>query len=134
MGFNSWKKSEPLEVENSDLLCSAHGCPMEWSVNFGARLCTFHAATPSRDWPAMTTGLQSRQLVGSLPTFAKAQEQEPRRSNVVLTREQKLAIIKELKVGVIVEPRAWAQKLKAREEAGECLSKLQRDSWRQVIR
>lgn len=133
MAFNNWKK-EPEPQDNTDLLCSANGCPMEWTVNFGSRLCTYHAASAPRDWPSVTTGLHSRGLAGSLPTFAKRQAWEAPRSNKTLTKEEKLEVIKAMKVGVIVEPRDWAYKLKAREEAGECLSKLQRDAWRQVIR
>jgi hypothetical protein len=133
MGFNNWKK-EPEQEDNTDLLCSAHGCPMEWTVNFGSRLCTYHSSSSPRDWPSVTTGLHSRGLVGSLPTFAKRQAFEPPRSGKTLTKEEKLEVIKAMKVGVIVQPRDWAYKLKAREEAGECLSKIQRDAWRQVIR
>lgn len=133
MAFNNWKK-EPEPQESTDLLCSAHGCPMEWSVNFGSRLCTYHAASAPRDWPSVTSGLHSRGLAGSLPTFAKRQAWEPLRTGATLTKAEKLEVIKAMKVGVIVEPRDWAYKLKAREEAGEVLSKIQRDAWRQVVR
>lgn len=133
MAFNNWKK-EPEQEDNADLLCSVNGCPMEWTVNFGSRLCTYHSASQPRDWPSVTSGLHSRGLAGSLPTFAKLQAWEPPRTGETLTKAEKLEVIKAMKVGVIVEPRDWAYKLKAREEAGECLSKIQRDAWRQVVR
>lgn len=96
MGFNNWKK-EPEPQDNTDLLCSAHGCPMEWTVNFGSRLCTYHSASQPRDWPSVTSGLHSRALAGSLPTFAKRQAWMPPSSEKTLTKEEKLEVIRKIR-------------------------------------
>lgn len=40
------------------LMCSAHGCPMKWSVQVESPLCSFHAWDDPRLWHSITDALR----------------------------------------------------------------------------
>jgi hypothetical protein len=132
MGFNNWEKEEAPQASN--LHCMAHNCPMEWTVDTGSRLCSYHAWAAAREWPSITSALIGRQHLGTLPTFAKAQNKQIPPSGITLSTEQKRDAVLGLKRLGSSDPRAWAKRLQARENAGEHLSKFQADAWRQALR
>lgn len=69
--------AENVQKENEEynrLLCTVNGCPMEWTVDAGKRMCSFHAWADPKKWPRITDDLLTRQALGTLPTFAKIQE------------------------------------------------------------
>ena len=133
MGFNNWKK-EPEQPENSNLLCNANGCPCEWTVENGGRLCSNHAWANPRDWQTITTKLRNQEMMGTLPTFAKTLAYQPPKTYGALSAQEKRDIALDLKGVLSSDHRGWAKKLKAREESGEHLSKYQADAWRQAMR
>lgn len=60
------KKTAEVMADDSSLMCSARGCPMRWSVDFGkGKLCTWHDITAPHSWPALTEELRS----GVRPTY-----------------------------------------------------------------
>ena len=133
---------DAIQKENEEynrLLCTVNGCPMEWTVDAGKRMCSFHAWAGPKKWPRITDELITKQALGSLLTFAKAQERATKHdlNAQPLTTEEKHAILLELKNVVrsfaTRDPKEWARKLKAREHAGERLSKTQRDVWREAL-
>ena len=134
--------AEKAQVETDEynrLLCTANGCPMEWTVDAGKRLCSFHAWSDPHKWPRITDELITKQALGNLPTFQKVQEavKKPDFNAKTLTTAEKQAILLELKKVVqgfaTRDPKEWARRLKAKELAGERLSKIQRDAWRDAL-
>lgn len=90
------------------LRCSAHGCPQRWSVDPG-RLCSYHAWEDPKNWPRITADLRS---IGPW-------ELNPKKP-----------------VNTTSYPgdnKAWAKRLRDREQAGEHLSKLQRTMFQAVL-
>lgn len=63
---NRWKlrqmsfvKSEKKEHgDGPSLMCSAHGCPLRWSVKIESPLCTFHAWEDEKQWHWITESLR----------------------------------------------------------------------------
>jgi hypothetical protein len=133
MAFNAWQKQE-AEPEDHNSLCSAHGCPMEWTVEAGGRLCSYHAWDAPQEWPRITQGLKSRAVIGTLPTFAKSQHKQMPDSGVRFTIEQKRNAVNMLRNMKTEDPKAWAYKLRDREQAGEHLSAVQSSFWRSVLK
>ena len=137
------QKIDEFQQEDDDynrLMCSAHNCPMEWTVNMGTPLCSFHAWADKHDWPAITDKLITKAALGTMPTFQKVAQkyEQGGGSTGMVTLEEKQAILLELKKVVQgfgrQDPKAWAYALKAREEAGEQLSPLKRKMWRDALR
>lgn len=133
MAFNAWQKQE-AEPEDNNSLCSAHGCPMEWTIETGARLCSYHAWDESREWPRITQGLKSRAVMGTLPTFVKAQQRRSADTGVRFTEKQKIEALKMLRSMKTQDPKAWAYKLRDREQSGEHLSAIQSSFWKAVLK
>jgi hypothetical protein len=132
--FQAKQRAEQSKAPDStELLCAAFDCPMEWTVDKGTRLCTYHAWAESREWPSITEWLKSRQITGELPTFSNIGKRYPAAYRDPLTEEQKRETIKRLKSGAKSDPRAWAYKLRQLEEQGEKLSIIQKQMWRNAI-
>lgn len=91
------------------LMCSAHGCPMRWSVDPG-RLCSYHAWSDSKHWPLITSRLQNE------GAWALSRPRE------VDTRSH------------VGHPKAWALRLQERHQAGEKLSRIQIEMYREALR
>lgn len=133
-------KFQAEEQDYNRLMCSANNCPMEWSVNTGTPLCTFHAWADKQEWPAITDRLITKAALGTLPSFRKLAEkyEQSSASTGLVTLEEKQAILLELKKLVQgfgrQDPKAWAHKLRERERNGENLSRVQRDAWREALR
>ena len=53
----------------------------------------------------------------------------------ILTSDEKRAVLHRLRVLLSVQqhPRAWAHRLRDREDAGERLTRIQRDAWRTAL-
>jgi hypothetical protein len=138
--FDSYANEVQKENEEYNrLLCTANGCPMEWTIDAGKRLCSFHAWSDPHKWPRITDELITKQALGNLPTFQKVQDavKKPDFNAKTLTIAEKQAILLELKKVVqgfaTRDPKEWARRLKAKELAGERLNKIQRDAWRDAL-
>lgn len=112
------------------LMCSAQGCPLRWSVDFGTRLCSCHAGKDPLQWPAIT----QRILDAELAEAVRSQDPHPQARVQHFTTEQKRAVGKKLRQALRQSGgRQWAERLKAREERGERLTDAQRSMWRQAL-
>lgn len=56
MSFAKPEKKE--EFSGHSLMCSAHGCPLKWSVQMEGNLCSYHAFEGFNKWPGITDRLQ----------------------------------------------------------------------------
>jgi len=57
----AYELSKPkVEDKSQSLMCAAHGCPMLWSVDTEGRrhLCSYHAWTDAKEWPIITENLR----------------------------------------------------------------------------
>ncbi len=101
-------KQEKKNEESLD--CSAHGCPLKWSVSNGSHLCSYHAWAEPKEWPAITEALQR-----SGPwKLGKTYE--------VDTTSHKGHM------------KAWALRLKERHERGDELSPLQISMYQSALK
>ncbi|NDD52642.1 hypothetical protein EBZ39_01975 [bacterium] len=134
--YEAKQKHEQAQMPDKfDLLCSAFECPMEWSVDKGMKLCSHHAWSESHDWPKITEWLKSKVVMGTLETFKGKIEQsgylplDPYKKTPQKTIKDVLEAFKAPK-----DPKAWAHKLKNREETGQKLSVIQKKAWREALR
>ena len=96
----TFKKLQAVEKPDTALSCSAHGCPLPWSVEGGkGRLCSFHAWSEPDEWFRITVDLQNT-------------------GPWLLDRREAI----ELKDEFRCDPRGWAKRLIKRHEAGEKLN------------
>jgi hypothetical protein len=112
---------------------------MEWTVDKGSKLCTYHAWAESHEWPKITAWLKSKIVMGTLPTFKSVSgvggHLPPRpQEKTAYTPDEKAAAIQKLQAMPKPDAKAWAYKLKNREESGEHLSQLQKKAWREALR
>lgn len=133
------KHEQAQPDERLDLLCGAFECPMEWTVDKGGKFCSHHAWAESHDWPKITAWLKSKVVMGTLPTFKSVSGAggylPPRHEEkTAYTPDMKAAALQKLATWVKPDPKAWAYKLKAREESGEHLSLVQKKAWREALR
>jgi hypothetical protein len=134
------QKHEQAQVpDRIDLLCGAFECPMEWTVDKGSKLCTHHAWAESHEWPKITAWLKSKVVMGTLPTFKSVSSVggylPPRpQEKTAYTPDEKAAAIQKLQAMPKPDAKAWAYKLKAREEKGDHLSLVQKKAWREALR
>lgn len=113
------------------LQCIAYGCPNRWSVDAGkGRLCSAHAWADAMQWPLIS------QQQTDAETERAFRAQTPKRPAPPVTHEQKLAIAQRLRdvLAQPANPREWAYRLRDRENAGEKLTRAQRECWRAAIR
>ena len=75
------------------------------------------------------TVLQFRALCINRPDYAPAQLPAPKADPAVVAR-----VLTAFKPAEDTDPRAWAWRLRGREESGDRLSKAQRDMWREALR
>lgn len=109
-------------------MCKAHECPNRWSVA-PEMLCSAHAHSPPHMWPQITDE-QHRHLAAR---SNRPQNTEPARK---VTREEVDRAREALKTfmrGNQTDSKQWARNLKAREQAGEHLSDVQRKMWRAAL-
>jgi len=106
--FRELAKQRAAPDDSRTLMCSAHGCPQRWSVDPG-QLCSYHAWAETKDWPRITEDLFSMGPWELNPKKPVNTTQYPG------------------------DTKAWAKRLRDREQAGDHLSKLQRTMWREAI-
>lgn len=116
-----------------ELFCAANECPNKWSVDAGnGRLCGAHAFAEKSEWPRVTDGELRRWHDTQM---ARPVQGEAAAAHVSL--EQKRATLTQLR-DVLGEDkrdhRAWARKLKERDQAGEKLSAFQRACYKEALR
>ena len=119
------KYEESNQTETNDLLCQAHGCPNRWAVDTGSRLCSDHAWAEPHKWPQITQAQfhKRKPLVNTEPV-------KP------MTQAEKVATLHALRdmMKNRIDPKAWAYKLRDRENAGEELTRTQREAWRTALK
>ena len=126
MSYLAAKHKHQTEPDTSnELMCSAFECPNRWSVDTGRRLCSAHAGADSHDWGFVTREQHSARLTAIKP------HQEALKP---LGKEEKRQAIERLHRLPKIEPKAWAYKLQKMEQAGEKLSPLQKQMWRNALR
>ncbi len=120
-------------TEDRALMCSAHGCPNKWSVTGCANgtCCSAHAWASPHLWPQITQEQLDAQTDRALRLAARAHQPEPV-ANVRRLREELAKLGNALRTST-QNPKAWAHRLKAREEAGERLNDHQSKAWREVL-
>lgn len=114
------------------LLCAAHGCPNRWSVDAGhGRLCSAHAWAEPESWPDITYAQQwdeterARMRGEPAPPVSRRVADPARMRRALAGLRQQLDAPR--------DPKAWAWRLKAREEGGEQLTPAQREAWRAAL-
>jgi hypothetical protein len=124
MALDSWK-TKPAEPEANDLLCQAHGCPNRWAVDTGSRLCSDHAWSESHKWPQITEA-----------QFHKRRPLVNTAHGAPMTQAQKVATLTAMRdmMKNTLDPKAWAHTLRSRENAGEELTRTQREAWRTALK
>ena len=118
-------------------MCCAFGCPELGSIsnsNAGPAsecqwFCRFHFGETSDRWPEIT---RSRRLFHDNPPKAAVAAVEVTPEFIAQAQAELGRFTKSF--GNIQDHKAWARKLKAREEAGEVLNDCQRDAWREALR
>lgn len=117
---------------SSEQMCAAHGCPNRWSVDAGGgKVCSAHAWRNALEWPAITEQQQRDET-------DRAQMRNEPRSEVRIAdpgrmRRVLAGLANKMRANA-EDPKRWARKLKAREEAGESLNERQREAWRTALR
>ena len=137
--YRSRSRDERIADDSSvslQLMCKVDGCPNRWSyaeglIGEGIRgICSAHHAAPSHEWEAVT---QHEQFA----SYERARQAAmPKPAPRFINRDERLAVLQRLKAGILGanEPgRAWAYRLKEREEAGEKLTRAQQQTWRQAL-
>lgn len=104
----TYKKPEVEQTESKSLMCSAHGCPMKWSVSPG-QLCSYHAFEKSDSWPSITAAL-----------LRDGPWELHRKKPVDTSKYQG-------------DPKGWAKRLRDRHQSGEHLSGFQVSSYQSVL-
>ena len=110
-------------------MCQAHECPNRWSVA-PQHLCSAHAWSEPHEWPRITD--EQYRLMAARQNAPKREPGDARpvsREEIQRAREA----IRAFAAGQQSDPKGWAKRLKAREQAGEHLSDVQRKMWRAVL-
>lgn len=113
------------------LMCSAHGCPLRWSVmGDRGRACSAHYWAEPHDWPRIT----QRILDAEADRARYADAGRPARAPATL--EERKTVVARLHdvVESRTDPRAWARELQRRHQAGEPLSPAKIDEYRRALR
>lgn len=133
-----WRDQQVAEevVDESVLRCQAPGCPNAWSVSdsFGQKargLCSAHRWGASDQWHRITDEqhrmLERRALDAMRPKPAVRRYTAAEKREILQTARAILQRPPE-------DPKAWAYRLRDREEGGEVLSPMQADAWRRALR
>ena len=125
MAITNFRKDEPQD--NLDhLMCQAHRCPNRWSVDRGSRLCSAHAWEEPHKWPQITESLFYK-------TNSKQTDNLP---PIKFTEAEKREVIQNLRQlsSTNQDQKQWAKVLRQKEQAGENLSKIQREAWRTALK
>ncbi len=135
--MSSYREKRDQRIANDStqdraLMCSANGCPNRWSVSGcdNGTCCSAHAWSDTKFWPQITQEQLDAQTERALRSAAGP---EPERRADVRRLRAELAKLGEKLRANVQHPRAWAYRLKAREEAGEKLNDHQQAAWRAVV-
>jgi hypothetical protein len=120
---------------DAGLMCAAHGCPNLWCVDAGnGQLCSAHAWSDPSRWPEITQVQQWNEterarMRGQDPAPSTSRRTtDPQRLRVLLRRYADHVRAREQ------DPKRWARKLRAREEATpELVNDTQRAMWRAAL-
>lgn len=133
--FDNWQDRKVADdsVQDRALMCSAHGCPNRWSVTGcdNRTCCSAHAWASPHLWPQITQEQLDAQTDRALRNASRVHQPEPV-ANVRRLREELAKLGNAIRVST-QNPKAWAHRLKAREEAGARLNDNQSKAWREVL-
>ena len=112
-----------------DLLCAADGCPLQWSVKKESSkgLCTYHAWSDAHSWPRITQEVLDEQANQA------RRNGEPKPEPKRVDRHAAIEALRTVLNRADLDPKAWAKRLREREEGGERLKPIQRKAWREVL-
>lgn len=130
--YRSRTRSEDEDGTDRSLFCTAHGCPNRWSVDTGTgRMCSAHYHAEPQRWPEVTAEQNWAETERAPLRGEPPPDVEP------MSEAEKRAIVVKLRSLVAKwgtqDPKAWAYRLKSREENFERLTQRQRDAWREAI-
>lgn len=118
---------------DSSLMCRAQGCPNRWSVSAeSGACCSAHAWADPHHWPAITQHQLNAETDRVMRRQYPVETQRQAVPDVRRLRGQLAAMAHALR-GATANPRAWAHRLRGREQRGEALNDTQRAVWRQVL-
>ena len=115
---------------DASLRCEAHGCPNQWSSNFGARLCSAHLHAEPHEWPRVT---EHQQWLESQRALARGHDR-PEASKELTSRPHVLRHALDLvrHAQAQTDTLAWARKLQHAHETGGVLPNGRRITAAQV--
>ena len=107
MVFND-RKNNSTTVEQNDLNCSAHGCPLKWSIG-PDRLCSYHYGHEPHEWRGITDELQR------IGPWQLTKSPTPKLNNY------------------IGDPKGWAKRFRDMDAAGEKLGTIHRQMYKEAL-
>jgi hypothetical protein len=114
------------------LMCSAHGCPLRWSMSGDrGRACSRHYWAEPREWPRITQWIIDAETERARYAQASRPLAEPIEPEV---RKAAVAALQSFAEQHAADPLAWARELHRRHRAGERLSEDKVDAYRRVLR
>ena len=148
-----FKRARPAPIDAPDYRCAANGCPLRATVTdatsgpFRKGRCRYHDQIRSEAWPAITQIFRNNpfrrsiiepQLAALGVRWREDQELPPPAAKPPGWSSQEwvahhTSLIRCIKAASDPDRRAWARKLKAREESGEPLHPVQAQAWRQAL-
>lgn len=108
--------------------CRAHGCPNIWTTE-SSQLCRWHSAAEPQHWPGVTESMNTQIALNAI------ERQKPKPPQHRYTLAEKREILESLRALFTIpgrHPKQWAWDLKARDDAGESLTPMQRTAYRAV--
>lgn len=121
------------DIDDRPLRCTANGCPNRWSVDAGkGRCCSAHAWAEQHHWPQITQEQLDAETERAMRQQYPVETQRQARPDVPRLREQLVAMAHALR-GATTNARAWAHRLRAREQRGERINDVQRAAWREAL-
>ncbi len=116
--------------DDAALKCTASGCPMRWSVDFGTKLCSAHSGAELHEWPEIT----QRMLDADPEAAFRSQEPRKQATHRHFSAADKKAVGQRLRAALRNQGgKEWARRLQAREEAGKRLNTAQKTMWRAAL-
>ena len=118
------------EHDTRDLKCRAHDCPNNWSVST-SHLCSAHAWVDPLHWPRITQ--EQQQLRFQARNESRNERRTSGATSNLTSLDKKRILHSMLDAPANPDTKQWARKLKAREQAGEKLSSIQKKFWREAL-
>jgi hypothetical protein len=120
-------------TEDKSLMCHATGCPCRWTADMGnGKLCHWHDNADKHDWPRVTQEIIDE--ISRLALKKAVDNSQPAPAADVARFKAEMRKLATAWGANISDPKLWAKKLRDREMAGERLSFVQRQAWRDTLK